>query len=1584
MSLTTIASTKEVIWTWVPFWEQLNDGEQKAISNIVNSLKKYWVQNPNLENIVKVYIERRDTIWKISPKSNYRFFLFLLLTWLWSWLKLNLYRGPLRKIAINTSKKLIEWLNISEYWNIKWTLSDEEILAWISRIQQSIVENPNNFVSIYFDEFVKPYEAANTINRYNIIDYVNNLWWVINYESAIVCWNVTIWWKKYAIVWHNKSISWWRASAADHQKAIEYIEKYESENLPIIFWIDTPWADSGKDANVNHQAKVMSLLIDKVTTLTVPSISILVGEWWSGWAEVFMWTDFRACMKDSYFSTIHPIWQSNIIKWRHSPAEISWLMKVDPFNLKQKWVVDWIFNWTLSKEQEISFDDISNQVSEFIANSFEKIQSINRNYAKKLKITEEESRDQLKRARLYRSSTSMLFQSSDNSWFEEMSFNYLYQFDVVLNDFIQEFSQLDKWVINNPQEVNNFFIWFVSTQLQNWKITKFNINDFLHSFSEVVWWEWIYTWEDLVFFKETLSGVWLNDFQIRNIRWILRHNIKILTNFFGILEVLINPSNYKNFFIAWDNGLIYSKSQIDKIFMKIYESLPDSLISLGFDWWKASFSKNFQEIIQDKKRFDLFSDIMNSYRMAHMDMPKTIVNLVWMLIDLFINQINVDSNWGEYVLKANPKFAIDYSEKAEYEKILEFSRLIKDFKKIKLKDIKEAFLEEFTETDSNLKREAQTVLDNVDNNSPSIVTWIWMLKWVKWDFAIAMGDFSVNAWTIDWTSAKKIILLLQRAAKLNIPVIMFHHSGWMYVNWWPTTVSSMSALNRAIYDYYKTTGKQVISIPIWVATGWTIASFAQSKYCKVAAISLSEMMFAGRIVTPEILPLENTVADFQLKSDTKPNWIDAVLLNPFVDQSLYNQLQTLFGINLPKYNLSQYLVEELWFNWTNSYQKTAPITWESIKGTKFKENCDLFKPFKKVAILNRWIIATLAINACKNLWLDYSLFFTQFDEKQRYVIESPDKMQLPDYMTNPNVIIHAMKFHGIEAVYLWYWFWSENADFIRKCEDAWIVVIWAKAENVYLMWDKLTARKSMKELLEKIWNQDNIWPAKGSDDIYKELSTNLSWEFIQENWWLVTTEWQKLVDKDWLLWSNEWAILCANKIWYPVILKSRFGGWGKWIKVVKNNQDILENFDKLSAEAQSAFWDGSMYLEKAMTNQRHVEVQVFSDIAWNAVTMWLRDCTVQRRGQKLIEETWCLDIPRDQQLKLQEIVRELIKNIWYVWAGTVEFLYSEDTWFTFMEMNTRIQVEHTITQKHLQENWIKIKLSEDKKEEPIDLIKLQLAIASWKTNLFPKQEDIDKCFESWYTAEIRLCAEDPANDFTWIQTANIQSFILPKKIKWCKVSVVSHMKQWYDTWCNTWRWDSMIAQLIISAKDKQQVAKWLAQLLSEMEVEWIPTNAEFLIRILNSQEYLAWDFRIDTLNKDSEWERLYFNWLEKFDWFVSYAIENDEDSVELEEWEFVIRAWWPFAYYEAAKPWDNPFINIWEQIDLSNSEKTLFLYEVSKAFRTKKDLTDLYIIDHNWNRKEIEDIQKFEIVRKIIKNWSKVAPWNALFVIKMI
>ena len=432
--------------------------------------------------------------------------------------------------------------------------------------------------------------------------------------------------------------------------------------------------------------------------------------------------------------------------------------------------------------------------------------------------------------------------------------------------------------------------------------------------------------------------------------------------------------------------------------------------------------------------------------------------------------------------------------------------------------------------------------------------------------------------------------------------------------------------------------------------------------------------------------------------------------------------------------------------------------------------------FSKVLVANRGEIAVRIIRSLKELGIKSVAIYSTVDRESLHVqladeavCVGTDRPQ-DSYLNMKNILAAAIG-TGAEAIHPGFGFLSENSQFVEMCEAVGITYIGPNSEIIDLMGNKANAREQMQK--------SGVPVIPGSEG------------FIE------TVEEAKKV---------------ANKVGYPVLLKAAAGGGGKGIRKVNDDNELTSLFEEAKREAQVSFGDKRMYLEKIMTNVKHIEVQIFRDKQGNVVYFPERDCSVQRNKQKMIEESPCLLITEEQRKELGNIAIKAANAINYVNTGTIEFLMDSQHNFYFMEMNTRIQVEHTVTEM----------------VTGIDLVKAQVKVASGE-NLPFNQNDIQI---NGSAIECRINAEDPSKNFM-PQVGKVRYLYFPVGNLGMRID-----SDLYAGWEITPFYDSMIAKVISLGQDRHEAIEKVKRLLSEMLITGVKTNQSFYLDILKDKNFL--------------------------------------------------------------------------------------------------------------------------------------------------
>jgi len=431
--------------------------------------------------------------------------------------------------------------------------------------------------------------------------------------------------------------------------------------------------------------------------------------------------------------------------------------------------------------------------------------------------------------------------------------------------------------------------------------------------------------------------------------------------------------------------------------------------------------------------------------------------------------------------------------------------------------------------------------------------------------------------------------------------------------------------------------------------------------------------------------------------------------------------------------------------------------------------------FKKILIANRGEIAVRIIRACREMGIKTVAVFSDIDKEALHVQMADEAVcigpaRAKDSYLNMQNIISAAILTGSEAIHPGFGFLSENSKFAKLCEECNITFIGPSAEAIELMGDKAKAREVMIK--------NNIPVVPGSDGKVDSL---------------------------------EEAVDIANKIGFPIMIKAAAGGGGRGIRIVRDIDELFKVFDMAKNEAKNAFGDDSMYIEKFIENPKHIEFQILADSYGNVLHLGERDCSMQRKNQKIIEEAPSVILDENLRKKMGKVAIDVAKAVNYKNAGTVEFLVDKNGNFYFIEMNTRIQVEHPVTEMIT----------------GIDLIKEQIRIAAGE-KLEYSQEDIKII---GHAIECRINAEDVENGFR-PSPGKIDFLHFPGGLG---VRIDSCIYQGYTIPSS---YDSMIAKLIVYAKDRKEAIERMKRALEEFVIEGIKTNIDLHYELLNQKEFI--------------------------------------------------------------------------------------------------------------------------------------------------
>lgn len=439
--------------------------------------------------------------------------------------------------------------------------------------------------------------------------------------------------------------------------------------------------------------------------------------------------------------------------------------------------------------------------------------------------------------------------------------------------------------------------------------------------------------------------------------------------------------------------------------------------------------------------------------------------------------------------------------------------------------------------------------------------------------------------------------------------------------------------------------------------------------------------------------------------------------------------------------------------------------------------------FSKILIANRGEIAVRIIRACKELGVLSVAVFSEADRDALHVSLADESYciggaQLKDSYLNMSAILTIAVSCGAQAIHPGYGLLSENAKFAALCEQCGIVFIGPKSEIIEKMGDKDAARRTMIAA--------NVPVVPGCDVVNSESDAEAE----------------------------------AARIGFPLLIKARSGGGGRGIRLVNGPEEVVAAYLSATAEAKSAFGDGAVYMEKFLAPVKHIEMQLIGDAHGNVVCLGERECSVQRKNQKLLEESPSPSVTAEMRREMTEVSVRAAKAVNYVGVGTIEFLLDSSQTFYFMEMNTRLQVEHPVTEM----------------VTGLDLVKWQIRVAAGMELGF-SQSDVDL---RGAAIECRINSENPMQQFR-PSCGKITLLHIPGG-PWVRFDTAVYQDYTVPPF-----YDSMIGKLIVHAKTREEAIRKMRSALCELVIEGVDTNIELQLDILSDEEFNSGTYRTDFL-----------------------------------------------------------------------------------------------------------------------------------------
>ena len=444
---------------------------------------------------------------------------------------------------------------------------------------------------------------------------------------------------------------------------------------------------------------------------------------------------------------------------------------------------------------------------------------------------------------------------------------------------------------------------------------------------------------------------------------------------------------------------------------------------------------------------------------------------------------------------------------------------------------------------------------------------------------------------------------------------------------------------------------------------------------------------------------------------------------------------------------------------------------------------------RKVLIANRGEIAVRIMRSCREMGIRTVAVFSEADRTSRHVMYADEAYLIgPAIATNSYLniekIIEVAKASRADAIHPGYGFLSENATFARRCQEEGIIFIGPRPETIEMMGDKIEARKCMEKAGVPI--------VPGTEEPLQ---------------------------------SVEEAIQLCNRIGYPVMLKASMGGGGKGMRLIHHEGEVEEAYNMARSESLSSFGDNTVYLEKFVEEPHHIEFQILGDNHGNAIHLFDRECSIQRRHQKIVEESPSPFLTPELREEMGRCAVRAAKAVNYSGAGTIEFLVDKHRHFYFLEMNTRLQVEHPVTEEVV----------------GVDLVKEQIRVANDEV-LHLKQEDIR---QRGHAIECRICAEDTENNFI-PSPGIIKQLMEPNGIG---VRIDSYVYEGYEI---PIYYDPMIGKLIVWATTRQYAIERMRRVLYEYKITGLKTNLNYLKRIMHNPDFVRGEYNTLFIEKNTK------------------------------------------------------------------------------------------------------------------------------------
>ncbi|GGE72730.1 ATP-binding protein [Shewanella carassii] len=1373
-----------------------------------------------------------------------------------------------------------------------------------------------------------------------------------------------------------------------HLQACEAIRHFAELSMPIVYLIDTPGADAGEVANSHNQAHSISKAIAESANVDVPTLGIVIGAGYSGGAIPLAAANILLSLRDGIFNTIQPQGLQSIArKYNLSWQECAKSVGVSPEELYTSGCIDGIVDFSPYDRDErqhnlrraiiSAIEAIERAAVQFVKES----DDLREHYDRSLKRFLEPS----KNLKALESNAEMSIAISPTMHLNLFGSAYRYLRYLTLRSRIHSIS-MDQY-----------------GRLSKVSVPEGDLLARIQKEQEKVFQAWLSSPDKLVY-DEELNKLWSNFISKRedvsternmltrlilgepkenykkarkallfNIGWSLYHRWKsnAANNFKGlihyletlpaevtqapwpelnqltVLDVVVNEELREDFIWQCYNILIFnalydnvvgnlasiakeammskslSRQSVDGL---LHKSIDRAISTQDTANDKSKFYKWLKYFMSQSNRAELLTKTEQWKSVGFPQLNDSLfVILTYFFERLLPEYFDSEEDKGKYTGAINPvrigrrkdfwnRLTMGYQD-------LLIQKVLREEKKagnMTWENIIAKFFKNFDELNGdkmsanllNFPGFRLSIEDALDKGIRPCGLITGLADFEHGGKALRVGvavsNTAFQAGAFDMASAEKFSALLIECAKRKLPVICFISSGGMQTKEGAAALFSMAVVNDRITRFVRDNELPVLMFGFGDCTGGAQASFVTHPLVQTYYLSGTNMPFAGQMVVPAYLPSTSTLSNYLSKV---PGAMSGLVNNPFSSQ-LDEQLKSIDPLMpMPNAEIGDVLTNAL---------STLVVEVEEVSEEIVQDDPRaLMKPIDKVLVHARGCTAVKLIRKAHDNGINVVLVASDPDMTSvpADMLKENDKLVClggntsDESYLNAYSVLKVAEYEQVDALHPGIGFLSESPQFAALCVNNGVNFVGPSVHSMTTMGNKSNAIKTSQA--------QNVPVVPGSHGI---------------------------------LTNAEQAVNVANEIGYPVLLKAVQGGGGKGIQVVKRPEDMIGLFQKTSTEAAAAFGNGDLYLEKYVTSLRHIEVQLLRDKFGNTKVLGLRDCSVQRNNQKVIEESGSTMLPEELKQKVMEYTRALGDATDYMGAGTVEFIYNLDAnEVYFMEMNTRLQVEHPVTEA----------------TSGIDIVSAQFDVAAGRSI-----EDLQPQ-EIGYAMEVRVTAEKAALDSQGVlqlvpNPGLITECVMPERDDVEIISIAADGKEVSPYY------DSLIAQIIIRGESRDDVIAKMYDYLDQVVIKGIATNIPLLKRILADETFREGVYDTNYLPRlmaELDIPALIAE--------MEAAAETqgvDTESLRVgESNELKVLAQGAGIFYTSPAPGEADFV---KEGDIVTVDQTLALTEAMKMFSQ--------VTLAGFNRKGAElypEDKKYRIERILNSNGQQVSQGDLLFVV---